>query len=367
MEQYEIEPMASSYILLEINCKYMKLNVLLLVVVSILSCGSGKSPIPPREMEKNLPKFYIYGVGGDVTTQVLSGIVLAGGSTDNDDAMRWFLKRANGGDIVVLRSSGSDGYNKYFYSDLGVDVNTVTSVVITSREQANTDSLDRVIRRAEALFIAGGDQSNYMSYWKGTKVETAIKYLLEDKKITIGGTSAGMAVLSEFCYTGKNGSATAAQALFNPYHTNITIEPSFINLPLLKGVITDTHYKERDRQGRHFVFMARMVQDMSVQDAKGIACDEKTAVCVDENGVAHVFGPQAYFLRASIGSPELCREGQPLTWNLSGTAIAVDVVPGDTTGSNSFDLRNWQVTVGSNVQHEWWSVTEGVLKRVTRP
>ena len=344
----------------------MRLKGLFLIIISILSCGSSKSPIP-REVEENLPLFYIYGVGGDVITPVLPGIVLAGGSTDNGDAMRWFLKRANGGDIVVLRSSGSDGYNKYLYSDLGVEVNTVTSVVITSREQANTDSLDRVIRRAEALFIAGGDQSNYMSYWKGTKVETAIRYLLEEKKVTIGGTSAGMAVLSEFCYTGKNGSATATQALSDPYHTNVTIEPSFISLPLLKGVVTDTHYSERSRQGRHVVFMARLVQDMGVLDAKGIACDEKTAICVDENGIAHVFGPQAYFLRASADLPELCKEGQPLTWNLSGTAVAVDVIPGDATGSNSFDLNNWKATEGSYLQREWWSVTEGVLKRVIRP
>ena len=344
----------------------MRLNVLFLIIISALSCGSGESP-PPREVEKNLPTFYIYGIGGDVTTQALPGIVLAGGGTDNDNAMRWFLKRANGGDVVVLRSSGSDGYNKYFYSDLGVGVNTVTSVVITSREQANTDSLDRVIRRAEALFIAGGDQSNYMNYWKGTKVEAAIKYLLENKKVTIGGTSAGMAVLSEFCYTGQNGSATAAEALSNPYHANVTIEPSFINLPLLKEVVTDTHYTERIRQGRHVAFMARLVQDMGVQGAKGIACDEKTAVCVDENGIAYVFGPRAYFLRASADLPELCQERQPLTWNLSGAAIAVDVIPGDTTGSNSFDLNSWQTTEGSSMQQEWWSVTEGVLKRVARP
>ena len=341
----------------------MRPYLLFLIAISALSCGNSNSSAPTQQAEKNLPEFYIYGIGKDITTHPTPGIVLAGGSTDNDDAMRWLLQRADGGDIVVLRASGGDGYNEYFYSDLGVDVNTVTTAVITSREQADTDSLDRVIRRSEALFIAGGDQSNYMAYWKGTKVEAAIKYLLEEKGVTIGGTSAGMAVLGEFCYTGKNGSATAPEALANPYHANVTIEPSFINLPILNGVVTDTHYTERERLGRHFAFLARLAQDMAVQQARGIGCDEKTALCIDENGIARVFGPRAYFLRASAGLPELCKENQPLTWSLSGKAVSVDIISGDTTGSNSFDLNSWQALNGSDVQQEWWSVSDGVFKR----
>lgn len=41
-----------------------------------------------------------------------------GGATEHDKAMRWFLREANEGDIVVLRASGIDGYNDYFYSEL---------------------------------------------------------------------------------------------------------------------------------------------------------------------------------------------------------------------------------------------------------
>ena len=39
-----------------------------------------------------------------------------GGSRENDNAMRWFLKQADGGDILVLRASGSNGYNDYMLS-----------------------------------------------------------------------------------------------------------------------------------------------------------------------------------------------------------------------------------------------------------
>ena len=49
-----------------------------------------------------------------------AGLVLAGGGPDNDNAMQWMLQRANGGDVLVLRASRSDGYNTYFFRDLGI-------------------------------------------------------------------------------------------------------------------------------------------------------------------------------------------------------------------------------------------------------
>jgi cyanophycinase-like exopeptidase len=70
--------------------------------------------------------------------------------------------------------------------------------------------------------------------------------------------------------------------------------------------------------------LARILTDFQVE-GKGIACDEYTAVCIDEDGVARVFGEypssndNAYFLRPNCGltdvSPELCLKNQPLTWS----------------------------------------------------
>lgn len=40
-------------------------------------------------------------------------------ASECDEAMKWFLNLANGGNVLVLRASGSDGYNNYFYSELG--------------------------------------------------------------------------------------------------------------------------------------------------------------------------------------------------------------------------------------------------------
>jgi hypothetical protein len=48
--------------------------------------------------------------------------------------MKWFLQRANGGDILVLRTTGSNGYNSYLYSGLGVTVNSVETIVCKQLE-----------------------------------------------------------------------------------------------------------------------------------------------------------------------------------------------------------------------------------------
>ena len=50
------------------------------------------------------------------------------------------------------------------------------------------------IRNAEALFIAGGDQSEFVQFWKNTPVEDAINHVAA-KPAPVGGTSAGMAII----------------------------------------------------------------------------------------------------------------------------------------------------------------------------
>ena len=51
---------------------------------------------------------YFTGITSDAEVDALGGICLMGGATENDEAMKWFLQRAIGGDILVLRASGSN-------------------------------------------------------------------------------------------------------------------------------------------------------------------------------------------------------------------------------------------------------------------
>ena len=156
--------------------------------------------------------------------------------------------RGGGGDFVVLRATGDDDYQAYIHGLCQCD--SVETLIVDSRAAAFDPYVVETVRNAEALFIAGGDQANYVRYWKGTPLEDAINFVAA-KPAPIGGTSAGMAILGEFSYSAMTpDSLTSATALADPYAPDVTLERDFLGLPRLKGLLTDQHLQERDRIGR---------------------------------------------------------------------------------------------------------------------
>lgn len=301
---------------------------------------------------------YLTGNAADVITNPVAGLVLMGGSTDVDAAIIWFLQRANGGDVVVIRSTGADGYNQYMY-DM-VTVNSVETIMIDSRAKADLTEVSQKIRNAEALFIAGGDQWDYVNYWKNTATEDAINYLINTKHVTVGGTSAGLAILGGAYYSAQNGTVTSAQALANPYHKAVSLGSNdFVSAPYLQNTITDSHYTQRDRQGRHITFLSRLMKDFAYTTIKGIGVDEQTAVCIDENGMGKVFGiNNAYFLKNTNLGAETCLNRTALTWNRGATAVTAYRILGSVTGNGNFNATNWTFSGGTSY---YYYVNNGVL------
>jgi cyanophycinase len=301
---------------------------------------------------------YLTGDGTDITTSATAGLLLMGGSTDVDAAIGWFLQRAGGGDVVVIRSTGADGYNSYMYNM--VPVNSVETIIIDSREKAALGSVAQKIRNAEALFVAGGDQWDYTNYWKNTATEDAINYLLNTKRVTVGGTSAGLAILGAAYFNAQNGSVTSDQALGNPYYRTVTLGSNdFITAPNMENTITDSHYSQRDRQGRHISFMARLMKDWGLTTVKGIGVDEETAVCIDATGTGKVYGlNNVYFLRNTTLGAETCLSKKPLTWNRSNMAVSAYRITGSSTGNGTFNATNWTFSGGVSY---YYYVNNGVL------
>lgn len=296
-----------------------------------------------------------------------------GGATEDDNAMTWFLQQANGGDILVLRTSGSNGYNNYLYSTLGVPVNSVETIVCNSPAASDEAYLQERIEKAEAIWFAGGDQWDYISYWRDTPVDSLINLGLSERNLVIGGTSAGMAIQGGYYFSAENGTVTSANALSDPYNSNVTADGTpFLTNQYLENVITDTHYDNPDRKGRHAVFLARILTDSGIQ-ARGIACDEYTAVCIQSNGIAEIYGQSpgfddnAYFIQPNCElsdlSPEDCSAGNALTWDKNGSALKVYAVQGTSSGTNTFDLTDWETGFGGTWEH--WSVNQGNLTETT--
>ena len=278
--------------------------------------------------------YYLTGGGGDAVGVTEAGVGLMGGGTDVDALFTWMSDRAGEGDFVVIRASGADGYNQYVF-DLG-QFDSVETLVLKNRAASFDPFVLQTIRNAEALFIAGGDQSDYVNNWKGTPVEDAIHELVA-KAIPIAGTSAGTAILGELVYSAQRQSVTSLEALANPFHRNITLDRDFLVVPHMAGIITDQHLIERDRLGRTLTFMARIVTDGWAVESRAIAIDRETAVLVDSSGGTTVVAnaghptPFAYFIRGGV--PEVCQPHTPLTYrNLS----VYRAQPGAT-----FDIPAW--------------------------
>lgn len=178
------------------------------------------APKSPSSSGGKLP--YTYYVTGNAKAPVTAvpeatpSFVLMGGGPDVDEAFRWMISRAGvkpgtGGRVVIIRATGTEAYNPYIYysnaaqsTSAAVDdqwvggaamgVTSVETLVIPSATAANHPDVNAIVGQANAVFIAGGDQSDYIRYWKGTALQNTLQGLM-DKRVPIGGTSAGLAVL----------------------------------------------------------------------------------------------------------------------------------------------------------------------------
>jgi len=240
------------------------------------------------------------------------GLMLMGGSDNVDQAFRWLIKKSGGGRLVVLRASGDDNYHDYFFKELGGLV-SVETLVFHDKAASTDPRVLEILRHADGIFIAGGDQSNYVKFWQGTPVNAALDAHVRAGR-PIGGTSAGLAILGAYTYGCMDSiSLLPADALRDPFGPSVTLIRDFLHLPYLGDVITDSHFTARGRLGRLVPFVARL----SVEEKRpiqGLGVDEKTALCIEPDGTARVF-TQAHgkvWLVRSPSTVKTLKPGQPL-------------------------------------------------------
>ena len=301
-------------------------------------------------------KYARIGNAQDVTTKTSAGYSLMGGGADQEAAFKFLCDKTGGGDFLILTASEDHDYADYnSYIEKLCRQNSVATLSIPSAAAANDPFVADTIRKAEALFITGGDQAKYVTYWKSSPMRTAMQELIQ-RGVPVGGTSAGLAILGEFVFAALNDSAYSEPSLKNPFNARITINHGFLSIPNLENLITDTHFKKRDRLGRTLVFMARILQDGMAKQIRAIGIDEKSVALLEADGTITVVGPGsgAYFYRPT-SPPQTCKPNVPLTF----TGIDVYRVP---TGG-SFDLASW---TGKGGIAYTLNVEAGVIRSTSR-
>lgn len=280
------------------------------------TAGGGGSGGQGGVLEERPPKpegLVSYVTGKDADNPITPqgpGLILMGGGTDVDAAFVWWKPYIAGGDVVVLRASGADGYNAYLHDDIG-GCDSVETLLVTSKALAADPYVVWTVEHAEGIFLAGGDQAKYLNFWKDTPLEDALS-AAHERGAVIGGTSAGCAVLGQLMFAAYNDTVYSNEALADPYNMYMTMERDFVPFAALSGWITDTHFVTRDRMGRLVGFLARIVQDGWSLAPIGVGVDEATAIVVGPDNMGEVMGSGAAYVVKTTEAPTLCAPGMPL-------------------------------------------------------
>jgi len=151
-------------------------------------------------------------------------------------------------------------------------------VDIDGRPQANDEALAARLWQADTIFMTGGDQKRLLQLIGGTLVDKAIHKSLHERGACIAGTSAGASAMSEhMLFEGGNRDAL-------PVKGTVQIAAG---LGLLRRVVIDQHFSERQRLGRLLSVVAQNPYLL------GAGIDEDTALVVHPGRGLEVVGDGA--------------------------------------------------------------------------
>jgi cyanophycinase len=189
-----------------------------------------------------------------------------------------FVTAAGGSDarIAIVSSASSLGVQvvevyKGVFTSLGAG--EVISLRPESRTQAQDPDLVEPLGKVSAIFLTGGNQLKLSSFITGTPFGDAIQEAYQ-RGTVVGGTSAGASILAEHMIAFGAGGSTPKQRM----------SQLSAGLGLLRGVVIDQHFEQRNRYGR---LLSLVAQSPSLL---GLGVDEDTAAIIHDGSRLTVAG-----------------------------------------------------------------------------
>lgn len=281
-----------------------------------------------------------FGADIDHDTVAVRRLVLMGGGAEVDAAARQFVTAAAGGDVLVLRASGSvDSYTVYFGSELGC--NPAPASTTTLRTDDVTAAADPAVScrvaQAEAIWLAGGDQWDYLGRWPSL-LQQALA--VAGARSAFGGTSAGAMALGEYAFDAEQGTVDSADALAQPLASAVSVQRSPLGQAELARTVVDTHFTQRDREGRLLVFAARALVALATSPVVAVGLDESAALVIEGGAFAVLSDGGAAVWIYRVAGPAQLAAGAPL--GLAGVQ-RVQLSSGD-GGAWPIDFAAWPLT-----------------------
>ncbi|RYD51065.1 MAG: cyanophycinase [Sphingobacteriales bacterium] len=180
--------------------------------------------------------------------------------------------------IEVVTTAGEEDvkgtFKEYKRAFESLGAGEVAHIHHDHRDEIDEQAMRDRIRKADGVFMAGGDQLRLTSIYGGTPFLTDLKKAYLFDKLTVSGTSAGAMALSTpmiFAGTGEQEMIVGGVKLTT-------------GLEFLKDVCIDTHFVHRGR-------FVRMAQVIATNPASiGIGIEENTALVITEGLHARVVG-----------------------------------------------------------------------------
>ncbi len=248
--------------------------------------------------------------------------MIVGGGPQSDTLIKRFVDLAGGAGkarVVVFPMAGDNsaagGERKAReLREFGAEA----TVLDITREQANMDSVARILDSATGIWFNGGHQVQLAGALQGTKVEAAIHSRYQDGAV-VGGTSAGAAVMSNPMMTGGERQPGGARPdRSTPFMTiaqdNVVTAAGF---GLIRGAIIDQHFLRRKRHNRLISLVLERPEHL------GVGIDESTALLVHPDGHWSVLGASAVLVYDARQS-NVTASGAPV---LGASEVRMHVLP----------------------------------------
>ena len=310
---------------------------------ALLACGSDLPAMPlpdPDDIDRcpdpgpGVEIGGFKGTGADTPRIPQRRLVLMGGGREEDVAARLFVEASVAGDIVILRTGGSlTSYPEYFIGALASLTPATVVTVRTSNPESGADPAVLCwVGRAEAAWLAGGDQWDYLGRWPAALHDSLAAVAARDA--TMGGTSAGAVSLGEGAFDARYGTVTSDEALADPVGPDVSISNPVFAQPELEGVLVDSHFMDREREGRLLVFLARFLAERGHGPVVGVGLDEGVALTLEVGEYLVTSRGSGGAWLYEVAGPAILSPGAPLS--LDG--IRRVRLPGGRVGRWPFDF-----------------------------
>jgi cyanophycinase-like exopeptidase len=232
--------------------------------------------------------YYQRGAGLDNLHQGQRMYLLGGGGdrTKYEEGLsEFFQKGSNSKDIVLVsqHSEQLEFVNQVFATYAAGKARSVTSLNITTREQAMDPRFQAIISGADAIWFGDGNQSIYQSIFFRTPMFTALAKAA-GSPVAIGAEGAATAILGQAAFIGLPWDDIQSRfATQQSQSTRVQIQTQGTQLPFsgivtapngpLNGLIIDSHFANNDRMGRLATLMAK-------SRLRGLGIDRNTAMLI---------------------------------------------------------------------------------------